>query len=103
MWHKFMVQELRSQWTKVQVVLVLVIGLTWLLTGCESGSVSEVGFSSPEEFFVTVQVYRTHEIVYDPETKVMYSMSASPYNYGVVTPLYNSDGSLRTYTEKQAE
>jgi len=36
-------------------------------------------------------------VVYNLKTKVMYSVSKGDYNRGVMTPLYNPDGSLMIY------
>ena len=42
-------------------------------------------------------------IMYDPDTLVMYQMTSGRSGYGFavneLTPLYNADGSLRTYSE----
>ena len=54
--------------------------------------------SPPEPaLLVVVQRGNNHKIVYDRETKVMYSMTDGKYNTGELFPLYNPDGSLKLY------
>lgn len=47
--------------------------------------------------FVLIETTDYWRIVYCRETKVMYSVQRGPKSYGLMTPLYNRDGSLMTY------
>ncbi len=47
--------------------------------------------------FVVVEQTNYWRIVYHRETKVMYSVQRGSESYGLLTPLYNRDGSLMVY------
>lgn len=67
-----------------------------LLAGCGAGYTQK-----ENETFYTV-VYRDpgfYQIVYDNYTHVMYHLSDGSYNHGNLTPLYNTDGTLRVWEE----
>lgn len=42
----------------------------------------------------------TQTILYDPSTLVMYAYTSGTAHSSSITPLYNSDGTLRLYNEK---
>jgi len=81
-------------------LVVLVTGLVFLLTGCNTSKSSNKG----DERFIEVNgasgtiVGNEYRIVYDRTTKVMYYMSDSLYNKGSLCPLYNEDGSIMIYS-----
>ena len=52
----------------------------------------------PKDLLVTIQKGRNYKIVYDRETKVIYTMTDGKYNTGELFPMYNADGSLKLYT-----
>lgn len=54
---------------------------------------------SQDEYFSTLYKGTGYEIVYDPETNVMYYMSTVGYNYGLICPLIDADGSPKLYKE----
>lgn len=86
-------------------LVVLVIGLVFLLTGCNISKSSNTG----DERFVEVKgasgaiMNNNYRIVYDRTTKVMYYMSDSLYNHGSLCPIYNADGSLMIYIDDDVE
>lgn len=55
---------------------------------------------APPDLLVVIQKGENYKIVYDRETKVMYSLTDGKYNTGELFPLYNPDGSLRLYENK---
>lgn len=47
-------------------------------------------------------VHGSYQIVYTNDTKVKYFITTTGYKFGI-TPLYNSDGSLQIYGEKNED
>ena len=96
-----------------KVIAVLLILACVVFTGCFSdvstdAKVIEATSENVEDgtdvltedvnhYFVEIATYHGYKIVYDISTKVMYCMSTGPYNFGSVSPLYNSDGTLKVY------
>lgn len=80
---------------KVYIIALIVILCTSVLTGC---SYSTVRHSNNNEFSMFKRVERSAQwdIVYDTETKVMYSSSG----HGLV-PLYETDGSLKIWKNNE--
>ena len=83
------------------VFLVLIIGL--LIIMCipsslllPSNRVSSVETTSPY-ILVYTDTYFNCEIVYDKDTKVMYSISNGIYNRGIPTVLLNADGTPKIW------
>lgn len=79
--------------------LLVVILFVLLLTGC--GKTTESQNSTLEsDMFVCIQEagYRyNYDVVYNKDTKVMYTVSHGPYSYGNFTVLVNPDGSPMLY------
>lgn len=71
-----------------------VLLLAIILCGCGSNSTQENEESS--QFEIVEESY-TYTIVYDKETKVMYSISDGGHSEGIFTMLVNADGSPRLY------
>lgn len=88
----------------VVLAVFCVVVLTVSVVGCTAKSSEQsldegvsYGYSRSKPYFVVIQNYGAYSIVYDRDTKVMYSMSYASYNRGSVSPLYEQDGSLRIY------
>ena len=75
-------------------LLVVLACIVVLLVGCGAGYVNK-----EEAFYTVVYSDGSYLIVYDNYTKVMYHMSDGKYNRGNLTPLYNADGTLRTWED----
>lgn len=88
---------------KKLVILLLVLGIAVGMTGCASHTVmnnSDIeGNEEQFSMFVRVESAAHWDVVYDSETKVMYAVSASSYNYGNFTLLVNADGSPKLWEE----
>lgn len=86
-------------------LLCLVVLVMIVLVGCDISKSSNSG----DERFVEVKgasgaiTDNNYRIVYDRTTKVMYYMSDSTYNHGSLCPLYNADGSIMIYRDKDVE
>ena len=77
------------------------------LAGCASNSVSNF-FSCLANDFTVVEEKESNsllgnnysQIIYDNETKVEYLIIYDGYRCGI-TPLYNADGTVKVYKEKE--
>ena len=69
--------------------LIIIIALI-LLTGCENKLRKER--TNDFSRFVIVESTESWDVLYDNNTKVMYTVSKGPYNRGNFTILVNSDG-----------
>jgi uncharacterized protein YxeA len=82
-------------------ILVVMILFVLLLTGC--GKTTEYQKSTQEsDMFVYIQKADTfngrfYDVVYQRDTKVMYTVSHNTYNQGSFTLLVNPDGSPMLY------
>ena len=91
-----------------KLILVLTTALVcgMMFTGCKTKVTEDVDnatYQNAFNQFVVVEErfngdYGTLSIMYDKDTKVMYYMYTSAYKCGL-TPIYNSDGSVRIYEE----
>lgn len=78
-----------------------------LLTGC--GKRMEIQEDQKEtNMFVYIQTadgFHDYDVVYQKDTKVMYTVSHGPYSYGSFTLLVNPDGTPMLYEadEKESE
>lgn len=86
-------------------LLLALILLCFVLTGCKSTSYEETKINELEEvcggYFTIVKQWGSnisgnYYILYANDTKVMYLYYSCGYNSGI-TPLYNADGSLQVY------
>ena len=79
-------------------IIVLCIGL-------QKYGVAEKTYAKEYELaneqYVTVSEGSWYAIVYDKDTKVMYSKSTLSRNYGILTLLVNPDGTPRLYEEEE--
>lgn len=76
--------------------ILIIFALMFMLTGC-----AKVETAYPESvnvsMFKQIETTGTWRIVYHRETKVMYAVSCSTYNYGNFTLLVNPDGTPMLY------
>lgn len=64
---------------------------------CSCTSRIETSSDKASSMFIEVERIHTWRIVYHRDTKVMYAVSASTYNYGTFTLLVNADGTPMVY------
>lgn len=91
--------------------LILVLTTTFMcsmmFTGCKTTvteNVDNAYYQNAFNKFIVVEErvngdYGTLSIMYDKDTKVMYYMITSAYRCGI-TPIYDSDGSVKIYDEE---
>ena len=83
-------------------VLVVVLGLTLCfgITGCTKGDIEPESSYLANKYIDLVTIYKDYnyntEVLYDKNTKVMYFVKRSGYQFGI-TPIYNSDGTVKLY------
>ncbi|MFR2378866.1 MAG: hypothetical protein ACLS7L_05630 [Clostridium sp.] len=83
-----------------RLVLMFLLVVTILAaSGCSYGMDEEPCADAPS-MFVKVEGCGAFNIVYDRDTKVMYAVSSSSYNYGNVTILVNADGTPKVWTRR---
>ena len=80
------------KYIKKIIMILVVIGMLFILTGCTNNSVAE-----EEKRFQRISNEGNFYVVYDKKTKVMYSVSNSYYNFGIMTLLVNSEGKPLLY------
>lgn len=86
---------MKKRLLSVALVVVMVV----CLVGC--GSNIESVANNDNSMFVIIETTDTWMVVYHKETKVMYAVSDCAYNRGTFTPLYNADGTLQIYEERE--
>lgn len=80
-----------------RLVLAFLLAVAVLTTsGCSDG-IDEEPRADTSKMFVRVENCGSFDVVYDKDTKVMYTVSSSSYNYGSVTLLVNSDGTPKIW------
>lgn len=82
-------------------ILVAVLGLTLCfgMTGCAKGAIEPKNSDIGNKYIDLVTIYKgdaNTEVLYDKNTKVMYFLKRSGYQFGI-TPIYNSDGTVKLY------
>ena len=86
---------------KFSVVLLLLVMIICLLSGCSKTKVEEE--KAVNGYFViigdgkNIGRYIHQELAYDPATMVMYAIFGGTDGKLAVTPLYNPDATLRIY------
>ena len=73
-------------------MVLLIAMLICSLAGCGNSIPVEKIEAAPASMFVEVEDAYGWIVVYHRETKVMYAVSDSAYNYGCFTLLVNADG-----------
>lgn len=83
-------------------ILAVVLGLTLCfgMTGCTKGDIEPESSRFANKYIDLVTIYKDNncdtEVLYDKNTKVMYFVKCSGYQFGI-TPIYNSDGTVKLY------
>lgn len=83
-------------------ILAVALGLTLCfgMTGCTKGDIEPESSILGNKYIDLVTVYKDDgyntEVLYDKNTKVMYFVKWSGYQFGI-TPIYNSDGTVKLY------
>ena len=84
-------------------ILVVVLGLTLCfgMTGCGNSMTNNgyVNFKNADNKYIDMElVYQNNSVyvLYDKNTKVM-SLCVEGYNMMGITPIYNSDGTVKLY------
>lgn len=87
---------MKKRLLSVALPVVMVV----FLVGC-GNKVQDKSDKDSQSMFVCVETTTNWKVVYHKDTKVMYSVSNRRYNRGVFTPLYNADGTLQIYEERE--
>ena len=83
-------------------ILAVVLGLTLCfgMTGCAKGDIEPESSRFANKYIDLVTIYKDDncitQVLYDKNTKVMYFVKCSGYQFGI-TPIYNSDGTVKLY------
>lgn len=83
-------------------ILAVALGLTLCfgMTGCTKGDIEPESSRFANKYIDLVTIYKdcdhSTEILYDRNTKVMYFVIWTTYQFGI-TPIYNSDGTVKLY------
>lgn len=80
---------------KILAIISLIVASLIIFAGCTSSPELEERQNSSNNYFITIQDCNTYRIVYDSNTKVMYSISYQ----GRVTMLVNVDGKPLLYNK----
>lgn len=86
-------------------ILAVVLGLTLCfgMTGCTKGDIEPESSRLANKYIDLVTIYKddnhSTKVLYDKNTKVMYFVIWSGYQFGI-TPIYNSDGTVKVYDGK---
>ena len=80
-----------------RLVLAFLLAVAVLtVSGCSDG-MDEEPRADALKMFVRVEDCGSFDIMYDKDTKVMYTVSSSRYPHGNVTMLVNSDGTPKLW------
>lgn len=83
-------------------ILTVALGLTlcFVMTGCTKGDIEPESSRLANKYIDLVTIYKDDnhntKVLYDKNTKVMYFVKWSGYQFGI-TPIYNSDGTVKLY------
>lgn len=83
---------------KKPFMIILIILLLISLSSCDRENYSKSNDNS-QYHLIFISDDNRFKYYYDKDTKVMYVCIYGMYTYSL-TPLYNSDGTLRLYTEE---
>ena len=82
------------------LAVALVLTLCFGMTGCKKGDIEPESSRLANKYIDLVTIYKDDnhntKVLYDKNTKVMYSVIWSGYQFGI-TPIYNSDGTVKLY------
>lgn len=85
---------------KVIELMLSVFALLTVLTGCNHATTEKTYDTEDENIksmFIEVEYDGLWKIVFDKETKVMYAVSNSSYNYGNFTLLVDENGNPKLW------
>ena len=88
-------------------ILAVALGLTLCfgMTGCTKGDIEPESSRLANKYIDLVTIYKDDkygtEVLYDKNTKVMYFMLWTAERFGI-TPIYNSDGTVKLYDEENS-
>lgn len=83
----------KSKFIATIIAITLVI-MVLFFVGCDNTNNS---VKANDDVFVTVSEKSNYAVVYDRETKIMYTMSKGFYNMGNFTVLLDVDGTPKLY------
>ena len=87
------------------LVVALALVLCFGMTGCTKGDIEPESSCLANKYIDLVTIYKDDkygiEVLYDKNTKVMYFVKWSDYQFGI-TPIYNSDGTVKLYDEENS-
>ena len=82
------------------LAVALVLTLCFGMTGCTKGDIDPESSRLANKYIDLVTIYKDDnhntKVLYDKNTKVMYFVIWSGYQFGI-TPIYNSDGTVKLY------
>ncbi len=92
---------------KFLLTFIIVLSICFSITGCQliegRGEIEPTNATLGNKYFDLVTIYDGGafggDVVYDKNTNVMYFIMWKN-GYSSITPIYNTDGSLRLYEEK---
>ena len=87
------------------IAVTLGLALCFGMTGCTKGDIEPESSSLANKYIDLVTIYKDNncntEVLYDKNTKVMYFVKHTDYQFGI-TPIYNSDGTVKLYDEENS-
>ena len=89
---------------KIGVSALVIVFFVMALTGCgKKGDIEPEASKLGNKYIDLVTIYKDDnsdtEVLYDKNTKVMYFAKWDYYRFGI-TPIYNSDGTVKLYDEE---
>lgn len=85
--------------TNFIIITLTLIFISSILSGCNFTRAEQIPESPDTSMFVIVEVCDSYKVVYDKETKVMYTISNSIRNSGEFTVLLNADGTPKLFEQ----
>ena len=82
------------------LILVICLGMALILFIVAHVETNKADEMKEPKRMVIVESLGDYCIIYDKDTKVMYSVSNGAYNRGTLTPLVDADGKPLLYTEE---
>ena len=80
--------------------VVLGLALCFGMIGCTKGDIEPENSDLGNKYIDLITIYKDDghntEVLYDKNTKVMYFSKWTGYQFGI-TPIYNSDGTVKLY------
>lgn len=86
--------NIKSKFIATVVTIALVIMVLFFVGCCDNTNNS---VKANDDVFVTVSENYDYAVVYDRETKIMYTVSKGSYNMGNFTVLLDVDGTPKLY------